>query len=44
MGRLASCVVKEDFLEERCLNCFLKNEKELIRRGVEKDSPGPGSA
>lgn len=34
-GSLASCVVMEDFLEEGCLNCFLKNETELIRREME---------
>lgn len=33
----------EDFLEEGCLHCFLKNE-ELIRRGMEKEIPGRGSA
>lgn len=31
MGRLASCVVMEDFLEEGCLHCFLKSE-ELVNQ------------
>lgn len=38
-GSVVSCVVMEG-----CLNCFLKNEMEFIRRGMEMGIPDHGPA